>query len=341
MSGFISLTCPACGAKLNNSDDEDRFICEYCNNEQLIDRAVQTTSKAPDDVKSAQEPEAVSESPAELAMSRLAQEVSELEDALEEIGIPSSIGEIVTSSTGSIIFNLLFAFALFFGAWAAGEVALIEGIQLLLMQFTFGVIGIRILVSAIGAIRNGVERISNSRSGTEKRILTIDRMANVLGELDKRQAAEFNAQAQNSSLELASEGEIRRLKYEIAEFQEKITYLETPESTSSIILSTVFWVIIIAMISNWLLSWASSQTLPTFIEAQLPGEGPLPSTVWWMLGISGIIFALGPLKTIEEGIHKLNRRRFYIEERKRLEKLLASKLEKLEGHQNTLSKLLT
>ena len=92
-------------------------------------------------------------------------------------------------------------------------------------------------------------------------------------------------------------------------------------------------------ISNWLISWASSQTLPTFIEAQLTGEGPLPSSVWWFLGISGIVFAVLPLTTIEGGIQKLNRRRFHLEETNRLEGLFTPKMEALKQHQNALSQL--
>jgi hypothetical protein len=159
-------------------------------------------------------------------------------------------------------------------------------------------------------------------------------------EMDKRQAVAFNAQASETSSELASEHAIRRLKHEIAGIQNKIDELDKPESLTSILLSTLFGVLVIVLITKWLISWASSQTLPPFIETQLPGEGPLPASLWWILGFSGIVFALLPLKTIEGGIQKLNAHRFNIEELRRLKALLAPKLEQLEKHQNTLSQLL-
>jgi hypothetical protein len=158
--------------------------------------------------------------------------------------------------------------------------------------------------------------------------------------MDKRQAAAFVAQANETSNELASEHAIRRLKDEIVEFENKIAEIDKPESIPSIVLSTLLGVIVIILISNWLISWASSQTLPTFIETQLTGEGPLPPAVWWILGISGIVFALLPLTTIEGGIQKLNAHRFYHEELRQLNDLLAPKFEELEKHQNTLSQLL-
>ena len=208
-----------------------------------------------------------------------------------------------------------------------------------MMQFTLGVIGIGILSSAVGVLKNGAVRISNLQRDTGKRTQALEQMNYIHIEMDQRQAVAFNAQAEETSLELASEHAIRRLKDEIAEFENKLLYLDKPESIPTIVLSTLLGVIVLILISNWLISWASSQTLPTFIEAQLTGEGPLPSSVWWFLGISGIVFAVLPLTTIEGGIQKLNRRRFHLEETNRLEGLLTPKMEALKQHQNALSQL--
>lgn len=340
MSGFISLSCPACGAKLTITDDKDRFLCDYCNNEQLIDRTVQTVSQVSEDETVAQKPEVVRETPSELAMGRLEQEISEMEEALEEIGIPSSIGEVITSATYSFLFFFFFAGALFFVAWAAGKVDFAEGIELILMQFTLVVIGIGIFANALGELKKGAERISFCRADSEKRSRKLAQMSTTLAEMEKRQVAEFNKQAEKTSIELASEHAIRRVKTEIAGLQFKISNLDKPDSIPLIIVSTLFRVIFVALFAYWFLSWASSQTLPSIIAAQLPGDLILPTVFWWVLGISGFVFAILPLKIIEECIHKLNNHNFCLEEQKRLEDLLAPKFEELEKHQNTLSQLL-
>jgi len=36
MSGFVTLTCPSCGGKLQITDDIDRFACGHCGNEHIV-----------------------------------------------------------------------------------------------------------------------------------------------------------------------------------------------------------------------------------------------------------------------------------------------------------------
>jgi ABC-type multidrug transport system fused ATPase/permease subunit len=339
MSGFISLSCPACGAKLTITDDKDRFICDYCNNEQLIDRTVQTVSHKSEVEITAKIPELMREAPSELTLSRLKQEVSDLEGTLDEIGMPVSIGEVITSATCGILICFIFAGALFFGAWAGREINL-EGTPLLFVQFPLVVIGIGILSSAFGVIKKGAEGIAKCRRDTRRRDRTLELLNSTLNEMDKRQAAAFVAQSKETSKELAAEHAIRRLKNEIAKFQNQIDEVDNPESLTSILISTLLGIIVVALISNWFISSASSQTLPAFMEILLLCEEPLPPMLWWILGFLGIVFAILPLKAIEGGIQKLNAHTFYVEELGRLEARLAPKTEELEVHRNSLSQLL-
>jgi hypothetical protein len=340
MSGFISLTCPSCGAKLTITDDKELFLCDYCNNEQLIDRTVHTVSHKSEVEITAQIPELMREAPSELTLSRLKQEVSDLEGVLDEIGMPMSLGEVITSATCGILICFIFAGTLFFGAWAGKEIEFLEGIPLLFVQFPLVVIGIGILTSAFGAIKNGAEGIAKCRRDTQRRDRTLELLNSTLNEMDKRQAAAFVAQSNETSKELASEHAIRRLKNEIAKFQNQIDGVDNPESLTSILISTLFGIIVVALISNWLISSASSQTLPAFMEILLLGEEPPPQSLWWILGFLGIVFAILPLKAIEGGIQKLNAHTFYVEELGRLKARLDPKTEELEVHRNSLSQLL-
>jgi len=47
MSDFVTLTCPQCGAKLQITEDIERFACRYCGTEHLVRRAGGIVSLAP------------------------------------------------------------------------------------------------------------------------------------------------------------------------------------------------------------------------------------------------------------------------------------------------------
>lgn len=47
MSDFITLTCPSCGAKLQITNDVERFACGNCGNEHIIRRSGGIVSIAP------------------------------------------------------------------------------------------------------------------------------------------------------------------------------------------------------------------------------------------------------------------------------------------------------
>ena len=46
MPKFLSMVCPACGAKLQFSEDEDRLLCNYCGTEQLLDGETRRRARA-------------------------------------------------------------------------------------------------------------------------------------------------------------------------------------------------------------------------------------------------------------------------------------------------------
>jgi ribosomal protein S27E len=39
MPGFITLSCPACGNKLQITEDIDRVACAACGNEHIVNRS--------------------------------------------------------------------------------------------------------------------------------------------------------------------------------------------------------------------------------------------------------------------------------------------------------------
>jgi predicted RNA-binding Zn-ribbon protein involved in translation (DUF1610 family) len=47
MSGFVTLTCPSCGGKLQITNDIDRFACGHCGNEHVVKRSGGVVALAP------------------------------------------------------------------------------------------------------------------------------------------------------------------------------------------------------------------------------------------------------------------------------------------------------
>jgi predicted RNA-binding Zn-ribbon protein involved in translation (DUF1610 family) len=83
MPDFISLTCPTCGAKLQITEDIERFTCRSCGNEHIIRRGGGIVSIAPV-VEGLKEVKAgVDKTAAELAISRLKSEILTLKQQLD------------------------------------------------------------------------------------------------------------------------------------------------------------------------------------------------------------------------------------------------------------------
>lgn len=79
MSDFVTLTCPTCGAKLQITNDVERFACGHCRNEHIIRRSggIVSIAKVVDGL--AQVQVGTDRTAAELAIVRLNKEIQELE----------------------------------------------------------------------------------------------------------------------------------------------------------------------------------------------------------------------------------------------------------------------
>ena len=82
MSDFISLSCKSCGAKLDITEDIDRFACSYCGVEQIVNRSggLVALNIVAEDISHIRG--GVDRTTSELAISRLKQEISVLEDEM-------------------------------------------------------------------------------------------------------------------------------------------------------------------------------------------------------------------------------------------------------------------
>jgi DNA-directed RNA polymerase subunit RPC12/RpoP len=339
MAEFVSLTCPACGAKLKETDKKDRFLCDYCGIQQLFDRKTQTVSYVPAKISSPQKSEVARESPSELASKRLRQEITDLETTLEEIGMVDSPWGIAVCTICTFLPQIFLAGASAFGVWAVGSLTFIDGFELMMTRIVLGIMAIGITSSAINVIKTGAEVISNSRRRFEKRKRILEQLSDTLTELNTYRNAAFSAQVERTTLELASEMAISRLKKEITDLKNRLMEISSPESKFSILISMILSFLFLGFISYWLLSWASSQTLP-FEEIPFLGEVSIPWYVWIILGILGLAFSILALKAIENSIEKWDRNNFYLEEQKRLNERLSLELTELEKHQSAVSQML-
>jgi len=82
-SDFITLSCPTCGAKLEVTDDLERFACRYCGNEHMVRRSggVVSLKAVTEGLKHVQL--GVDKTAAELAIRRLKEEMSELQATMD------------------------------------------------------------------------------------------------------------------------------------------------------------------------------------------------------------------------------------------------------------------
>lgn len=137
MSDFVTLTCPTCGAKLQITNDVERFACSHCRNEHIIRRSggIVSIAKVVDGL--AQVQVGTDRTAAELAIVRLKKEIQELESrkinrsreangeiislkykllkAKEDL---SDVRKIV--AFGSVI-SLIFGFPFFLWVWYAAD----------------------------------------------------------------------------------------------------------------------------------------------------------------------------------------------------------------------------
>jgi hypothetical protein len=85
MSEFITLTCPSCGGKLEVTNSMERFACANCGNEHLVKRQGGAIFLAPV-VEALQNIQSGTDKTAsELAISRLKNEIEEIETVKKKI----------------------------------------------------------------------------------------------------------------------------------------------------------------------------------------------------------------------------------------------------------------
>lgn len=80
MAEFATLTCPSCGAKLQVSNDLNRFACAHCGNEHVVNRNGGVVSLSPvvEELKGVRA--GVDKTASELAIRRLKEEIADLHD---------------------------------------------------------------------------------------------------------------------------------------------------------------------------------------------------------------------------------------------------------------------
>lgn len=85
MIDHITLSCPACGARLQITDDVDRFACLYCGSEHIVRRGGGIVSLAPVVESLGKVQLGVDKTAAELAVARLTKEIEQLETELAQL----------------------------------------------------------------------------------------------------------------------------------------------------------------------------------------------------------------------------------------------------------------
>jgi hypothetical protein len=208
----------------------------------------------------------------------------------------------------------------------------------MMTRLTLGIMGIGIAAGAIKVIKTGAEVILYNRRSFEKRKRILEQLGDTLIELNSYRNDAFSAQVDRTSLALASEMAISRLK-KIANLKNRLMEISTPESKSSIMLSILLIFVFLGFISYSLLSWASSQELP-FEELPFLGEINFPSYFWIILGILGVAFTIFTLKALETGIKKWDLSNFDSAEQKLLNERLSLEFAELEKHQNAVYQMM-
>jgi hypothetical protein len=120
MTDFITLSCPSCGAKLNISEDIERFACSYCGQEHIVKRSGGIVSLSPVVAAIKDVQYGTDKTAAELAIVRIQKEISELEENKQKIekghdGDCSSSGCVIIFLVACLGVGGLFIFSSFAG----------------------------------------------------------------------------------------------------------------------------------------------------------------------------------------------------------------------------------
>jgi ribosomal protein S27E len=105
MGDFVTLTCPTCGARLQVTQDIDRFACGSCGNEHLIKRTGGVVALTPlvEGLKGVEK--ATDRTASEMAVRRLQREIDEDTKVLEALKDPQkdpACGSFMLGIAGSV-----------------------------------------------------------------------------------------------------------------------------------------------------------------------------------------------------------------------------------------------
>ena len=106
MGDFVTLSCPSCGAKLQITDDIDRFACANCGNEHLIKRSGGLVALTPlvEGLKGVEK--ATDRIASETAVKRLQAEIEDQTKslaALKDVTFGSSCGAAAVAIAASLV----------------------------------------------------------------------------------------------------------------------------------------------------------------------------------------------------------------------------------------------
>ncbi len=107
MPDFITLTCPACGGKLEITDDIERFACAHCGREHVVKRGGGIVSLAPvvDAIRNVET--GVDKTASELAIARLQREIDDLENLSRGLRVSKGISPAGIISNTLIVLGIL------------------------------------------------------------------------------------------------------------------------------------------------------------------------------------------------------------------------------------------
>jgi len=88
---IIKLTCPACGAKLELTEDIERFACSYCGNEHIVIRRGGLVTLKPVVEQLEGVRVATDKTASELALVRLEKEIEEAKGRLDKLQSPRAL----------------------------------------------------------------------------------------------------------------------------------------------------------------------------------------------------------------------------------------------------------
>ena len=149
MSDFMSLSCKSCGAKLDITEDIDRFACSYCGTEQIVKRsgglvALQVEAEDITRIRGG-----IDRTAAELAIPRLKQEIHDLKNTkssytstLNQMKAKHKAPYRTYAGASMIIFTVLFsALLIFLGTRGNYDSGIVDTSQLDSACISLGLIG--------------------------------------------------------------------------------------------------------------------------------------------------------------------------------------------------------